>query len=336
MKRLSLLIRSGMSIPAALRSLAAGTHGALRGALMDCATTVDGGGTLAGGLSLHTRMFAPLSIQIVRVGEESGSLSQSLSYLATELEKQARLHGKLTGALVYPVLLAFLTLALAGGLVLFIFPKVLPLFTSLGAALPFPTRVMLLISNYLTEWGVVTAVVIALVALGAVAAVRRITRLGELHARLVLRVPIVRTILQAYRLSTLARSLGVLLAAGMPLPSALCGAGRATGHVLYRASLENAAALVEEGSTLGRGLTDRALYPGLVADMLGAGEASGSLGEAAFHLADYYENEFEEATQKLSVLIEPVLMICMGLIVGFVAISMILPIYAITDHLHAR
>lgn len=336
MKRLSLLIRSGMSVPVAVRSLTEGPRAAVQRALIDGATTVEGGGTLAHGLSLHARVFSPLSIQIVRVGEESGSLSESLSYLATELEKQARLREKLVGALVYPVLLAFLTLLIAGGLVLFIFPKVLPLFGSLGASLPFPTRMMLAISGYLQQWGVVTVVALVLLAAATVFALRRSLRLQTLLARVVLRLPIVGTILRSYRLSTFARSLGLLLNAGMSLPESLRGAGRATGHILYITSLGDAARIVAEGHSLGQTLTERSLYPVLVTDILGAGEASGSLSEAAFHLADYYENEFEEATRKLSVLIEPVLMICMGLIVGFVAVSMILPIYSITDHLHAR
>lgn len=336
MKRLSLLIRSGMSVPSAVRSLSEGARGVVLKALTDTATAVEGGGTLAHGLSLHARVFAPLSIQIVRVGEESGSLAESLSYLATELEKQARLQGKLVGALVYPVLLAFLTLLIAGGLVLFIFPKVLPLFGSLGADLPLPTRLMLGISQYLEQWGVATIVALVLLSIAAAYLLRRSIRVQTLLARAVLRLPIVGTIVRSYRLSTLARSLGLLLNAGMPLPEALLGAGRATGHILYTRSLERAARSVEEGSRLRQALTERALYPVLVADILGAGEASGSLREAAFHLADYYENEFEEATRKLSVLVEPVLMIFMGLIVGFVAVSMILPIYSITDHLHAR
>lgn len=336
MKRLSLLIRSGMSIPEAVRTVGRGVRGELGRALTDTATRVEGGGTVSAALSIHARVFAPISIQIVRVGEESGSLSESFSYLARELEKQARLRGKLVGALIYPVLLAFLTLLIAGGLVLFIFPKVLPLFGSLGAALPLPTRMMLAISGYLMEWGLITLVVLILLASAVSIALAKYEQLRRIRAQIALRIPVVSSILTAYRLSTLARSLGVLLQAGMPLPDSLQGAGRATGHILYIESLESVAATVEEGNELRRGFAASVLFPPLVADILSAGEASGSLTEAAFHLADYYENEFEEATRKLSVLVEPVLMICMGLIVGFVAIAMILPIYSITDHLHAR
>lgn len=336
MKRLSLLIRSGMSIPEAVRTLGEGERRPIARALGDAADTVEGGGMFSNGLGLHANVFAPLSIQIVRVGEESGSLADSLSYLALELEKQARLRGKLVGAFIYPVLLAFLTLLIAGGLVLFIFPKVLPLFGSLGASLPLPTRMMLSISTYLETWGGATLVALVFLGGGAAIALKRYERLQRVRAHIALRIPVLSTILISYRLSTLARNLGLLLQAGMSLPHSLRGAGRATGHILYVSALEEAAQSVEEGNDIRSGLTGSRLFPGLVGDILGAGEASGSLSEAAFHLADYYENEFEEATRKLSVLIEPVLMIFMGLIVGFVAISMILPIYSITSHLHAR
>ena len=335
MKRLSLLIRSGMSVPDALRSLS-GDRRRSR-ALSAIASAVDGGTPLSDAFASESGFVSPFSIEAIRVGEATGMLAENLSYLSTELENQARFKSKLAGALAYPVLLAFLTILISMGLILFIFPKVVPLFGSLGASLPLPTRMMLALSGYLSEWGIVTLVtLLALVAFSWVA-FARIPRLSVWRAKAALRTPVLGNLLSSYRLATFARSLGLLLTSGTPLPEALRSAGNATGNILCRDALSRAAHRIEEGNDVrGAFQAERRLFPGLVLDILSAGEASGGLAEASFHLASYYENEFEEATRRLSVMVEPVLMIFMGLVVGFVAISMILPIYAITDHLRAK
>ncbi|MBP6860654.1 MAG: type II secretion system F family protein [Candidatus Pacebacteria bacterium] len=335
-KRVSLLIKSGMSIPDAIGGLATERRGRLRNALNDMRTDVEGGAPFSSVVAIYPGLFSAFSAEVIRVGEESGSLSENLAYLARELEKQARLRSRLVGALIYPVLLALLTIALSLGLILFVFPKVLPLFAGLGASLPLPTRIMLAIEAYLADWGLVTILGISCLGIGAYVSIRHIPRVRKLILRTILSLPLIGSIVRAYRLSSVARCLGIMLSAGASLPGALRAAGTASGHALYEETFAHVAHHIEEGTDIRSALLDTngILVPPLARDMLAAGEASGALPEAAFHLASYYENEFDEASGRLSTLVEPVLMIFMGLVVGFVAIAMILPIYAITDHLH--
>lgn len=336
-RRLSLLAASHLPLREAFATLAEGERRqSVRTALADIANAIAAGSTLADACSRHEKLFSVLSVEIIRVGETTGTLSTCLDRLSRELAKQARMRSRLLGALTYPILLGTCTIAVSAGLVLFIFPKVLPIFMGLGATLPLPTRIMLALHSFLSSWGMATAALLA-VGVGLAAFVHaRSSRVRMWVARITLRVPLYAPIAADYRLAAFSRNLGLLIGSGVSLPDSLLGAGRALGHPLYGQAAERAALRTSSGMSTRDALApETGFFPSLMIDLLAAGEATGALSDACLHAADYYEQEFEESSARLSALVEPALMVFMGLVVGFVAVSIILPMYALTDHLRA-
>ncbi|HVX90491.1 MAG TPA: type II secretion system F family protein [Candidatus Paceibacterota bacterium] len=337
MKRLSFLLEAGMPLTDALTLLGSQLHGTrVRAAIAGAAESIAAGQTLAASLE-RTGLVGAFSIAVIGVGEASGSLAPNLHYLAHELASAATLRNKIIGALMYPAVIAVATIMLTGGLVLFIFPKIVPVFAGLSVSLPLSTRLVLALSDYLRAWGLVTGIVAAGVGIALVLLVRRV-RTVRLWSEAVLHyTPLLGPLYDAYALATLTRILALLLQSGMPLREALTHARSTVRSERHRGALAALADAVERGVGLGAPL--RALphvFPSLVAHMTQVGESSGSLLESLAYLATYYAEEVEEQTRRITALVEPALMIAMGSIVGFVAISMITPMYEITQHLNAR
>ena len=336
-KRLSLLLKSGMDFPSSVRSLAHPRSGKrMQAAFESVASRTESGQRASSVIGNYPRLFSALSRHLISIGEESGTLPESLSFLAEELGKRDRLRAKLLGAFLYPTLLGVLTIVVSGSLVAFVFPKIVPLFSGLGTELPLPTRILLGIhASVGAHWPYIMLSIFAL-ALLSTWAIRQ-EQIRKRVARTLLRAPIIGNLLASYQLSLLSRSIAILLRSGVALPDALMGAASASGNLPYQDALRGICTSIERGEGIREAVSAHPrLFPSVAADILSAGEMGGGLYESALHLADYYEHEFEEATHRLSVLVEPILMILMGLIVGFVAIAMILPIYAITDGLNAH
>jgi len=336
-KRLSFLMRAGMPLRDALTLLATQAKGSPdKRAIAEVVERVEAGQPLAESLQT-ARLVSTFSIAVISVGEASGSLSENLAYAAEELQKASMLRSRVLGALIYPALIACATVALTAGLILFIFPKILPVFEGLQVSLPISTRIVLAVNWYLTHWGLATLASIVIIGIAFLIAHRRSPELRVWTEALLGYMPLVGTLLHAYALSTLARILALLLRSGMPLREALVRAASVVASERYQRELTALAGAIEEGTDLASRLrTNRSLFPDLVSQMVEVGESSGSLIENLEYLAGYYASEVEEQTRLLSSLAEPVLMIAMGCIVGFVAISMITPMYEITQHLNQR
>jgi type II secretory pathway component PulF len=196
---------------------------------------------------------------------------------------------------------------------------------------------VLFLNDYLRDWGLITLALLAAVAYGFFYYVQHNARARLKLEQLLLRVPVAGGLIQAYCLQSAARTLALLLESGMPLPAALEGAASVMRYRVYAGELGALAARTREGGDIASGLRARsALFPDVVAHMVSAGEASGALAESLRYLSDYYANEAEERVKRLSSFVEPALMVVMGGVVGFVAVSMITPMYEITQHLNAR
>jgi type II secretory pathway component PulF len=336
-RRLSFLLRSGMPLPAALSSLAESTDGNVRRALYGVREDVEQGRTFAESAAEHPRLFPPFFTQVIAVGESSGTLSDNLAHMAAELEKSAQLRSRLIGSLAYPAAITLAAFLLTASLVLFVFPKIVPVFSGLDVPLPVSTRILLAISDYLRVHGISTLIA-AIAAALLLSAVHKRSLAFRKRCELVLfAFPFAGPMLLAYHVSGSSRTLALLIESGMPIGSALRAAARASGSIAHGECFLSLADATEEGRPLAAHLRQHLrLFPRLVADMAAAGEESGALPEAFRSLSAYYENEFDESAKRLSALVEPLLMALMGGAVGFVAIAMISPIYEITQHLHAN
>lgn len=295
---------------------------------------------IANGQYLHKSLrrlkgaFGDFAINIIEVGEHSGILSQNLVYLAEELKKKEELRRKIMGAMVYPIFITIATLGVTALLTAYIFPKIMPIFTSLNAKLPVTTRALIAASDYLREWGILTA--LGLVVLGIVFSIlhRRVVPIRYWNDQMLLRLPLVGGMAKTYNVVTFCRTVGILLRSGVLLSDALRITGDTMRNRVYRRECLRLAERVEKGEPLSRYmLKHRKLFPPMLSHMVAIGEKTGRLSDVMTYLSDLYEAELDDLTKNLSTSIEPVLMIVMGVLVGFVAISVITPIYEITQNL---
>lgn len=337
-KRLSFLIKAGVPVLECLHLIRKQTKSKAKAKIFDSVIKdVSNGQQLSSSLAKFGGLFGEFSINIIRVGEMSGILSQNLAYLADELSKRHALQRKVIGTLVYPVFITVATLGITGMLTVFIFPKLMPIFTSLHVDLPLTTRVLIAISNFLSaDWLWLFIAIIALAGAWFFAR-RQFTGFQYFGDRTLLRVPLAGAVAQSYNLTNFCRTLGLLLRSGVHLTEAMAVTAQTTRNLVYRRAYERIAKNITKGETISRSLEKRRdIFPEMLGHMISIGETTGNLSGTLAYLAELYEGEVDELTKSLSSSIEPALMIVMGVLVGLIAVSVITPIYAITQHLQPK
>ncbi|OGG52888.1 hypothetical protein A3H16_03420 [Candidatus Kaiserbacteria bacterium RIFCSPLOWO2_12_FULL_53_8] len=336
-KRLGMILRSGMPIMEGLQMLGGSVRSRsatyMYGHLIE---HVESGQPLSTGLEKFRKIFGEFCINIVRVGESSGTLHENLEYLAEELKKKTALRKKVLGALVYPAIIVVATVGISLVLTVYIFPKITPIFQSFKAQLPLTTRMLIAISDFLIHdglWlfiGVVATVVCCLFLF-------RIPRFHLSVDHLLLKLPLFGKLSQYYNLANCSRTLGLLLKSDMGIVSALTIVTKSSRNLAYRIALASVTKEVMKGQKISTQLTKNPkLFPPLFSQMIEVGEQTGNLSSSLMYLSDMYEEEISDLTKNLTTLIEPILMLLMGIIVGFIAISIITPIYGITQQLTPR
>lgn len=335
-KRLAFLIKAGVPILESLHMLreqTASRHS--NRVLQSVYTDIANGSSLAKSLSRFPNIFGDFGINIVKIGENSGTLSHNLEYLADELKKRHTLQAKVVSAFIYPAIITFATIGITAFLMLYLFPKIMPIFTSLKMELPLTTKIVMAISVFLQAWGlVVVAAIIALI-IGIGIAKAKSTRFRYAFDKMVLSMPVLGPLMRSYNLANASRTLGLLLKGGVTITEALPLTADTTSNLIYKEQYRKAAETVlrgERSSTHFRLVP--ALFPPVMTQLVAVGERSGNLSNTLVYLSELYEAEVDDFTKNLSSLIEPALMVIMGILVGFVAISIITPIYGITQNLH--
>jgi type IV pilus assembly protein PilC len=337
-KRMSFLVKAGVPLVECLSLIRTQTKSKAKGLVYDSVIKdVSNGQYLSTSLGKHKRLFGEFAINLIRVGENSGILSQNLAYLADELQKKHELQKKVIGTLIYPVFITIATLGVTSILTVFIFPKLMPIFTSLHVELPLTTRIMIAVSAYLQHWGILTLIGLIIVIILFLFVRSKFERVRTLADRVLLRIPLVGSIARSYNLTNFCRTTGLLLRSGITLTDALVITSETTKNRLYRNACAQLALQATRGEPVSRGLTARPdLYPDILSHMVAVGERTGNLSSTMTYLSELYEAEVEELTKTLSSSIEPVLMIVMGALVGLIAVSVITPIYSITQHLQPK
>ena len=259
----------------------------------------------------------------------------NLNYLADELKKKELLRKKIRSAMLYPIIVTLATFGIIGFLTAYIFPKIIPLFQSLNAKLPLSTRAIIYLTDLIRNDGLWILLGLIIVIVGIVVMIKNVPKVRSAYDGLILRIPIFGSMILNYNLTNTTRTLGLLLKSGISLTEALVITTDTTENVRYKEAFSNIKAGVMKGKTLSELINKyRAVFPLMLVHMISIGEKSGNLSNTLMYLSEYYENEFDEQTKNLSSTIEPVLMIIMGIMVGFVAISLITPIYEITNSIH--
>ena len=333
-KRLGMILHSGMPIMEGLHMLrdqvqSRSSTFIYKSLILD----VSRGLPLSSGLQKFRRIFGEFCINIVRVGETSGTLHENLNYLAEELKKKQTLRRKVVGALIYPAIIVVATIGIAVMLTVYIFPKILPIFQSVKATLPITTRILIVISAFLGQYGLWLLLGIIAAFIG-IALLRRLPSVRLFLDTALLRIPLLGKLATYYNLANISRTMSLLLKSDVRIVEAIELVAASTKNHAYRKELELAQGRIIKGQNISTQFKERhLLFPGLFSQMVSVGESTGNLSASFMYCANMYEEEIDELTRNLTSLIEPVLMIVMGVIVGFVAISIITPIYSITQSL---
>lgn len=334
-KRLAVLLKAGVPLLQALQMLERQTtHPSTRAVVSDFVEGVQHGQFLYTRMEKYKKYFGDFAVNIIRVGEVSGSLNDNLHYLAHELKKKRDLRRKVVSALIYPAFIMVATFGIAILLVAYVFPKILPILQGFKGTLPVTTRVLIFLSHLLTTKGWLIALAIALVLAVWVVMVRRLAQVRYWVNRSSLRVPMLGRLFQSYYMSNLCRTFGILLKSEVPIVETATITAQTATNLAYKRSFHKLTTHLTGGGKLGTFFeAEGSLYPVVISQMVAVGESTGTLSDTLLYLADLYEQEVDELTKNLSTAIEPALMVLMGVLVGFIAMSIITPIYSITQNL---
>ena len=295
------------------------------------ADEVSGGGLVSE--VLNRWKWSAMAVTLIRVGEMSGSLAQACNTAARELSYRVMVQKKILGMMLYPACIFLCAAMLIAGIVGFVFPKILPVLHSMSGVLPLSTRIVLWSTTTLQHYGV--RIIVAFVALLFVAygATKKFPTIQRRMSVLFLKLPLVGSIVRSYTVAHICRIISILSRAHLDVVDCLDHAREATTNYVYRHALSEVRNSVVQGMTLSRSLaTFPHLFPSTLVSMIAVAEQSGSLAEMSGSVSVLYESEYTASLERISKLIEPLLMIGLGLVVGFIAISIITPIYEITTH----
>lgn len=333
-RNLEVMIRSGMQILQSLEILKKQNKSPAFVKILDqLILDLKNGHFLAAGLERYKNVFGEFFINLVRVGEASGTLSENLKYLSDELKKKDELQKKVKSAMAYPVVIFMATVGITSIMIFFIFPKILPVLTSINVELPLVTRVFIALSQFLIKYGyLVSAGVVGL--LIGTWLILRIPRVKFAWHTVLVSIPAIGDMVRAVNIISFARTVGLLLRAGIQIVEALQITANTLGNLVYKKEIMMVAEGVRKGDPMSKYFVQNTkLFPPIFSQMVIVGENTGKLDESILFLADFYESELDESTKSLSNFLEPILLLVMGLIVTFVALAIITPIYKITQNL---
>lgn len=329
-KHLAVMLKSGLTMPEALRIANESAKGKFKNVLSGVIRSVESGESLANSFSRYPKVFSGIFISAIRAGEVSGNLEKNLQNLATQLGKEKELRDKVKGAMFYPVVVLIAAGILGLALSFFLLPKITPLFQGLDMDLPITTKFLIWFSDLVQNHGgkLFLGITFSIIFLWWL--LRKKFMKPIIH-KLLLITPIVKNISQESNIARFTRILGTLLQSGLTIDQALGITQETLGNHYYKQAVGQIHERIGKGSNLSDNLTlFPNLFPLIVTRMVHVGENSGDLEGTLIYLADFYENEVDNSTKALSTIIEPVLLMGIGLVVGFLALSIITPIYNIT------
>ncbi|MDX2776566.1 type II secretion system F family protein [Streptomyces caniscabiei] len=335
-RQLSAMVGAGVPLLRSLTSLEKHTESAaLKTILADVVKDVEGGASLADALAKHPDTFSDVYVNMVRAGEAAGILDEILRRLALQQEKNATIRKKVKSAMAYPMVLVVITVIAFFGLMIFVIPQIGKILTDLGgpdAELPAITQMMLGISTFLTSFWYIIIPVIG----GGIYLLMRYIKTpkgkSQFH-HLVLKIPGIKSIVTKVVIARFARTFSALMGAGVAVLESLEVTAHAVGNVVYEEALLNAGEAVKNGDQLSNVIDKNPLFPSIVAQMLAVGEETGQTDKVLVKVADFYEEEVDVAIDGLSSIIEPVMIVLMGSMVGLIAASVMVPIASLSQNI---
>ncbi len=331
-KNLAVMLRSGIPIAEIIETLSEqAKSGTFKKVLYQIGEDVSRGRSLERALGKHSNLFDQFYLSLIRVGEESGTLEESLFYLIDQMEKEQELRKKVQGAMLYPAIVLMATGGIGLVLAIFVLPQIIGLFESLKVDLPITTVILISVSRFIRDWGLVALPLAVVLIIGLIALLKTRFVKPYWHA-FILKLPILGSLIQNISLASLTRNLGIMLKSGLTITAALETVSEVEGNLVYKKDLLKIAEAVRKGKSIESALVDGKYkeFPLFMIRMIGVGEKSGNLEENLAYLGDYFETEVDTVTKNLATTLEPMLLIFIGIIVAFVALSIISPIYQVT------
>jgi len=288
---------------------------------------VESGVTLADAMKKYPKAFDDLYVNLVAAGEVGGVLDSVLQRLAIYIEKAMKLKKKVKGAMIYPSVVMAIAVLVIAIIMIFVIPVFSQVFGEMGVALPLPTQIVIGLSNFLSGIG---GLILLLIIVGAIIGFRqyRKTSIGRMNTdRLFLKIPIIGNLIRKVAVARFARTLGTLISSGVPILDGLEICAKSAGNRVVEKVVYEVKKEVAAGKTVSEPLAKSDVFPPMVTQMISVGEATGSLDQMLSKVADFYDDEVDDSVQNLTVLLEPILMVFLGTVIGFIVISLYLPIF---------
>ena len=326
-KQFATLLKAGVPVSAGLDILHRQTENKkFKEALESVYTEVQKGSQVSVEMRNHPKVFPALLVNMTESGEMTGNLDNVMDRLALHYEKDAKIEARIKGAMIYPIAISVVAITVVVFLITFVLPTFMQMFAGAGMELPLPTRILLAISDFIRDyWYLLILIIVGLVILF----IRIInTESGRYQFdALKFKVPVVKQSMDKIVTARFTRTLGSLLVSGIPLIDALEMSGSVTGNVVTEEKVNLIAEEVEKGETLGNALRRNPTFGPMVVSMIQIGEESGNIDSMLDKSADFYERELEDAIDRMLRLMEPLLIVFMAVIIGFIVISMALPMF---------
>jgi type IV pilus assembly protein PilC len=329
-RQFSTMINAGLPMVQCLDILAAqADKPVFKKVISQVTSDVEGGSTLAEALAKHP-VFTQLYVNMVEAGEAGGILDQILNRLAVYLEKAEALQRKVKSAMTYPSVVAIVAVSATIFMLMFIIPTFAKMFSDFGGELPLPTKIVMGLSNFLrSRW-----YVLLLGVGGAIFAFKRFhaTEMGKMKVdRIALRVPVLGMVIRKSAIARFTRTLGTLISSGVPILAGLDITARTAGNKVVEKAIYATRESISQGDTIAEPLRQSGVFPPMVTQMIGVGEQTGALDEMLDKIANFYDSEVDTAVEQLTSIIEPVMIVLMGVLVGGMLISMYLPMFKLIN-----
>lgn len=331
-QQLGVMIKSGISLSIALKTLAEQTTAkSFKIILTDLQQSVEKGNLLSKGLEKYQKIFGELFINMVRAGEASGKLEDVLRQLFIQMKKDHDIIAKVRGAMIYPAIVITMMLGIGILMMVYVIPTITGVFTELNVNLPLPTKILIAVSGFSLTYGIylLTGFLVIGIALGRIITLPKGRK--KFH-KLLLKLPIVGGIIKKINLARFCRSLSSLLKTDIPIVQSFEITARILGNVIYKDALMEAKEKIKKGISIQESLSPHIkLFPPVVLQMIAVGEETGALDNILEDSAVFYEDEVAQTMTNLPTILEPVLMVILGIAVGGMAVAVIMPMYTLSE-----
>lgn len=335
-RQLATLINAGLPLTQCLETMAQeATNKKLKDVFSDVLHKVEGGTSLAQSFAEHPEVFSGLDISLITAGEKSGTLDKVLKRMATQLEKEAQLISKVRGAMVYPSFILVVVIGVISLMLMYVVPRLSELYKDFKGNLPFITQIMIKLSNFLTSfWWLIILILITF--FSGFKTFINTSKGRRLWDSFKIEIPAIKNLLIKIYLARFTRTLGTLIGSGVPVLDALKITSESVGNILYKEEILNMVGKIRGGSSLALCVSESSLFPSVCGQMIKIGEQTGEMDNMLDSLANYYEEEVDNTIRSLSTLLEPVIIVFMGLVVGGILVAIMSPIYGISQLMFKR